>query len=298
VNFKSPLRLSLAVLILSCVVPGSANAQSIDVVTATYGGNCGAPAGNATAGLGTACNGKVTCDYKINHAVIGDPKPGCAKSYAAQWRCPDMRGATIAEEADGKVISLSCQGRPSTITEGVFPPDRITAEIEERAAKREGKPLPRHVHFIIMHPEAAEFAALGRYSVMLLTIHSQKSEELPLRRMYIHADGRDTPMHKVSSWRSDVDSKLVAQKVFGPYRETGFYLLPTGMLVQPGEVYVEFALDGVVVNVFRLPSASAPAIEKRLPNLKDPPKPRPDLKALQSIIKRKFPGFPVPTSLP
>jgi hypothetical protein len=85
-------------------------AGRITVVSATYGGNCGAPEGNMTRRLGQACNGKARCDYVIDYTVIGDPRPMCGKTYVAEWRCGGVaRSATVPAEAGyRKSISLSC----------------------------------------------------------------------------------------------------------------------------------------------------------------------------------------------
>lgn len=89
-------------------------ATAIVVTSATYGGNCGAAAGNATQHLRQACNGKSRCDYVIDYQVIGDPKVFCGKDYVAQWRCGQgsTHSATVAPEAGyRKTINLTCEGR-------------------------------------------------------------------------------------------------------------------------------------------------------------------------------------------
>src|SRR5499433_822390 len=47
------------------------------VVSATYGGNCGARPGNVTDALADACTGRRVCEYSIRHQILGDPVPGC-----------------------------------------------------------------------------------------------------------------------------------------------------------------------------------------------------------------------------
>jgi hypothetical protein len=88
---------------------------AIEVVAGTYGANCRAPHANKTAPLAAACNGRMQCDYRIDHSVIGDPVYGCQKDYIAEWRCAGSptvhRAAAPAEAGFGSVVSLSC-GRP------------------------------------------------------------------------------------------------------------------------------------------------------------------------------------------
>jgi hypothetical protein len=87
-------------------------APGIRVVQASYGANCGAPAGNLTVGLIYACDGKGDCWYRIDHTVIGDPAPGCSKSFQAAWRCggEDIRRLELPGEAGfGSVAVLTCR---------------------------------------------------------------------------------------------------------------------------------------------------------------------------------------------
>lgn len=85
----------------------------IQVISATYGENCGAPVGNVTNYLKTACNGKDWCTYVIHYKDMGgDPKYGCAKNYFATWRCGDsgkVRTLFVEPEAGrGSSILLYC----------------------------------------------------------------------------------------------------------------------------------------------------------------------------------------------
>jgi hypothetical protein len=88
-------------------------ANRLTVQSATYGGNCGAPSGNATSHIGAACNGRTSCDYTIDYQLLGDPAPGCAKTYRVVYTCGGgvpVKVATIAAEAGFKqVAKLACQ---------------------------------------------------------------------------------------------------------------------------------------------------------------------------------------------
>jgi len=84
----------------------------IQVVAATYGGNCKAPQGNATTHLQQSCGGKQLCTYPVDYKVIGDPVVGCNKDYVAEWRCGTsaaVHRATLDREAPlGSSIELRC----------------------------------------------------------------------------------------------------------------------------------------------------------------------------------------------
>jgi hypothetical protein len=73
------------------VSPASATANAdtavIKVVSGTYGRNCNAKAGNATALLAKACDGRNSCDFTIDAATLEDPAPSCSKDFAAEWKC-------------------------------------------------------------------------------------------------------------------------------------------------------------------------------------------------------------------
>ena len=92
---------------------GGPSTGFIEVLSGTYGANCGQGEGNRTNHLAAACNGKGKCDYKVDVTVLGDPAGGCAKNYIAKWRCgrdPKVRTFEVAPEAGHlRIAALSCQ---------------------------------------------------------------------------------------------------------------------------------------------------------------------------------------------
>ena len=184
---------------------------------------------------------------------------------------------------------------------GVVTPERVTQQIEEWAKQRQesGGPSARVSHvWIFFAGGPNEFAALGRYSVLLLTVVTQRSEELPLKRVYIRANDQDVPVQKLSSWRGDVDSALLTHKIYGPYREAGFYLLPTGMTLRDGQLLADFAVNRTAMPILQLPNKGTPDQVKRFPNLDPTPRAKPELKVLQALLEKRTSGFPIPRSLP
>jgi hypothetical protein len=87
----------------------------IKVLAGTYGRNCGAKPGNATAHLSRACDGRASCDYRIDASALEDPAPSCDKDYAAEWRCgagPAVYAASVSGEAGrGGSLTLVCSAR-------------------------------------------------------------------------------------------------------------------------------------------------------------------------------------------
>ena len=186
---------------------------------------------------------------------------------------------------------------------GVVTPQRLTDEIEWKARKKReesnGKPLERSsCLFIFDADNAGEFNALARYSLLLLAVLTQNSEELPLKRVYLRTVGQEIPLLKLSSWRVNVDQKLLAYTMFGPYREDGFYLFPTGAMLRTGQLQADFAASRSGLPLLELPSQ---LVRKWLSNIQNPdpaPDALPNLKALQRLLKRETAGFPVIDSLP
>ena len=209
----------------------------------------------------------------------------------------------LAAPAPNDPAKNAQKGPQDRVISGSLTPAELLGEIEKAAAKRQqegGAPSDRG-RFYRFHAatEAGEFEALGRYAVMLLTVLSQKSEELPIKRVYIRADGKEVPVRLVSSWRSEVDASLLPAKMFGRFREDGFYLLPMGSLLRDGQVVIDLAANRTGWIMMQLPSNGAKASRAATFAKTDPaPDAKPDLKALQAFVRKKFPDFPVPTSVP
>ena len=68
----------------------------IKVVSGTYGRNCNATAGNATALLAGSCDGRGSCDFAIDSAALADPAPNCSKDFAAEWKCGESNAVYSA----------------------------------------------------------------------------------------------------------------------------------------------------------------------------------------------------------
>jgi hypothetical protein len=60
---------------------------SLKIVSGTYGRGCNAKPGNATQALAKACDGKSSCDYAVEPVEIEDAPSGCARDFAAEWKC-------------------------------------------------------------------------------------------------------------------------------------------------------------------------------------------------------------------
>jgi hypothetical protein len=88
----------------------------IKLESATYGGNCGARQGNATAVVRKHCDGRNGCKFVVDMAELGDPANGCSKDFTVKWTCDrpgTLNTLTLPPEAGFKsVASLLCQTDP------------------------------------------------------------------------------------------------------------------------------------------------------------------------------------------
>jgi hypothetical protein len=90
----------------------SSDNSSIHVILATYGYNCRASPGNATASVTKKCERNLNCEYAVDVAQLGDPAPGCAKNFIVNYQCFDgarERRVVVDREAGGNVASLTCE---------------------------------------------------------------------------------------------------------------------------------------------------------------------------------------------
>jgi hypothetical protein len=110
------LRVGIAILAMPIAVAGIlgyfGQRGGIQIEAATYGQQCGASTGNTTRDVKLVCEGKRSCDYKVNYIRLGDPAPGCSKDFSLTWRCRadgQMRSLSLPPEAGfGSIAALRC----------------------------------------------------------------------------------------------------------------------------------------------------------------------------------------------
>ncbi len=82
---------------------------TINIVDGIYGASCvKIEKSNARESLRRNCNGRASCDYVVNVAIIGDPAPGCSKDFKAEWRCSaqgEVRTLILPPEAGLKSVA-------------------------------------------------------------------------------------------------------------------------------------------------------------------------------------------------
>jgi hypothetical protein len=171
-------------------------------------------------------------------------------------------------------------------------PENMRRRIEEAAAKyQEHAPVPRILLYDIGYPrDAEEYARLDGHAVLLVTALSQERGELPLRRLYVSAGGREVELKPLKLALSEQTAALdLAARTFGPFREDALYLLPLHLRARAGELLADFASNRTRM---KLADFGTP-----LPDdvsgfgVKPPTGSGPSADALQEFIRREYPSF-------
>jgi hypothetical protein len=188
----------------------------------------------------------------------------------------------------------------------ILPPGVVTPQTRidqfETSARdlqaKQGQPIERSHSCQILGTDAAEFDALAHYSILILTVVTQATEELPLKRVYLRMPDREIPLLKIASWRMDVAPTLVTYKMFGPYREDGFYLFPVSAILRVAQLQIDLAANRSGLPLLEFPFQLGPNFLTTMQNPDPLPGALPNVKALQAFIKKRTSGYPIPTFLP
>ena len=144
--------------------------------------------------------------------------------------------------------------------------------------------------------DAEEYRKLAKHVLVLVSVVTQDAAELPLRRVYVDSNGKQTALTRLSSQRSSVAGGSVTFSVLGPHREDGFYLAPAGALIADGHLQADFAVRRIGFNLYRLPGTPPDFIKAD-----GDPMPardaRPDVQALKTMLQREYRGFELPEDL-
>jgi hypothetical protein len=136
--------------------------------------------------------------------------------------------------------------------------------------------------------DVAEYRALGKHGVLLVAALSQQADELPLRRVYTLAGSKIIPLQRLFSTRRAVPAGSLAHKVFGPYQEEGFYLVPAGALMQEWLLFCDFAKNRNEFSISRS-AMTPPEFIQADRDRRVTAKPIPA--ALRAFLEREYPGF-------
>ena len=141
-----------------------------------------------------------------------------------------------------------------------------------------------------------EYRALAKHALVLVSVVTQDAAELPLRRVYVNIDGRETELVRLSSQLSAVRKGSKTYSMLGPFRENGFYLAPAGVMMADGYLQADFAVRRNGFNLYKLPG-SPPDSVKADSNPMPAPDAKPDMLVLKAMLLREYNGFESPAGL-
>ena len=144
--------------------------------------------------------------------------------------------------------------------------------------------------------DAEEYRKLAKHVLVLVSVVTQDAAELPLCRVYVDSNGKQTQLTKLSSQLSAVQKGSVTFSVLGPYREDGFYLAPAGPMMADGHLQADFAVRRIGFNLYKLPGTPPDFIKDDA----DPMPARdakPETPALKAMLEREYKGFELPEGL-
>lgn len=180
---------------------------------------------------------------------------------------------------------------PDTWLKQTASPSSVNKRIDLAAADlQQYAPVPRIGLFDIAYPaDEEEYKALNGYAVMLLTVLSQRADELPPKRAFVRIGNEILELVLISSVFSKTELTELTTKVFGENRWDGLFLFPVYLERDAQELLMDYAKnrDGFVLTKFKpqkLESLNKYSFTK-------PSSAKPNLDALLKIISREFPGF-------
>ena len=141
-----------------------------------------------------------------------------------------------------------------------------------------------------------EYRGLQKHVLVLVSVVTQDKAELPLRRVYVTVDGKETELVRLSSQFSDVRKDAKTFSILGPYREDGFYLAPAGVMMSDGYLQADFAIRRNGFNLYKLPG-TPPDFIKADGNPMPAADAMPETAALKTLLKREYSGFELPENL-
>ncbi len=201
-----------------------------------------------------------------------------------------LAGAALALGATSRVFAQLTQRGPSS--DDAVTPDSIDRRLEDQAAalKREApQGADRHVLFDLTFPaDPAEYRAVGKSAVILIVAVSQRAEELPLRRVYTRAGGRDVEVRKLGARVSQTKPSSLARAVFGGARMDGFYLAPVGPLLRENLLLCDFAKNRIGFFINRAPFDPPDYI---VSDRERDAAAKPQEAAVRAMVEREYPGF-------
>jgi hypothetical protein len=203
-------------------------------------------------------------------------------------------GGTLALAAMSRAGAQIVKINP--VTPGAVTPEAIDQRVERDAVdfkQRVPEGSDRHITFDFVFPtDPDEYRRVGKRALLLVVAVARKVEELPLRRVYTRADGRDVEIPMLGTpRRSQTPAGSVARNVFGIYRSDAFYLAPIGALMSDNVVLCDFARNRTGFVIYRGQSFRVPDFIRDDSDRNSAAKL--DSRAVKAFLDREYPGFGV-----
>lgn len=152
-------------------------------------------------------------------------------------------------------------------------------------------PVPRVAFIDVAYPRDNEEAkALAGYAVVLITSISQDKTELPLRRVYVVANGTSVDLECLVSVESTIsENPAVIATTFGPNRCDALYLMPICAAMKKGSIFIDFAKNRSAFKSYEFQGPGPRDLGRW--KVWPAPESRPTAQSLEGIIRREFPCF-------
>jgi hypothetical protein len=238
---------------------------TINVMSASFGANCGAPNDNVLQYVRSACSGKQECTYVFDWREIGDPTGTCSKEFQVEWKCSQggpIESRVVPDPAQGASVPLTCQqnsarqlkwngpnlARPSgAFTSNRWRPERVTVVPNAAIAPDGTKTAFRLVETTDNGLHRIETDVTGATAS---EVHTLSLYVKPAERGAIYFEMRDGGPGKYGVADFDLMSKTVAGQS-GDVMDAGMQELPNGwyrcwaaMPYATGTVVFNFTLQG------------------------------------------------------
>jgi hypothetical protein len=168
----------------------------------------------------------------------------------------------------------------------------MNKQISDTAEKyNQSGQFPKIAFHEIKYPnDEKEFNELNGYGFILVVALAQDEKDLPLKRVFVSADGKETELKLVNvvlSKNEDTESLVV--NTFGQYRMDALYAFPVYLRMRKGDLISEFGLgiEGLKMASF---DGNKPGGIKILPD-KMPTESGLPKEVSEKFIKSKYPGF-------
>jgi len=153
--------------------------------------------------------------------------------------------------------------------------------------------VPRVALYDIAYPaDSEEFKQMGGFGVVLVVCQSQKSSELPPKRLFIRSGVEEVELDLLTCANSESAPDSLVRTVFGPYRWEGIYLFPLRAQSIGAELVMDYQVNrkGFVLTKFKTTGISSAGFAAELP-ASTGERQKPSNLALMTLVLREFPGF-------